>query len=108
MELEVKIRKKLGGFRMDMEFQAKAGTRKLSFASAEDLMKYLGLVPGAVTPFGVLNDVTKSVQVFIDSDYAHGKICVHPNSNDASVTLETDDLVALISDHGNMVSYFSF
>lgn len=45
-------------------FQAEHGTRRLSFASDHDLMKYLKLIPGAVTPFGLLNDETCTVQFF--------------------------------------------
>ena len=46
-----------GDKRVDLKkFQKKHGTRRLSFASADDLMAIMGLVPGAVTPLGVLND----------------------------------------------------
>ena len=47
-------------------FRKAQGTRNLSFASAEDLLERLALIPGAVTPLGVLNDETRSVQVFLD------------------------------------------
>ena len=50
-------------------FRKAQGTRNLSFASAEDLMERLGLIPGAVTPLGVLNDETRSVKVFLDQDF---------------------------------------
>ena len=46
-----------GDKRVDLKkFQKKHGTRRLSFASADDLMAIMGLIPGAVTPLGVLND----------------------------------------------------
>ena len=46
-----------GNKKIDLrEFQEMHGTRRLSFASDHDLMKYLKLIPGAVTPFGLLND----------------------------------------------------
>lgn len=38
------------------EFRKKYGLRNLSFASAEELMKIMGLTPGSVTPLGLLND----------------------------------------------------
>ena len=38
------------------QFQERIGSRRLSFASEEDLMRFLALKKGAVTPFGVLND----------------------------------------------------
>src|SRR5690606_23175029 len=43
--------------RVDLKALAeRLGVKNLSFASAERLMRYLGVIPGAVTPFGVLND----------------------------------------------------
>ena len=62
-------------------FRKAQGTRNLSFASAEDLLERLALIPGAVTPLGVLNDETRSVQVFLDQDFLQepGLVGVHPN-----------------------------
>ena len=42
-------------------FQEQFGTRKLSFASENDLMAILGVIKGAVTPFGLLNDAEKTI-----------------------------------------------
>ena len=90
------------------EFQSKAGTRRLSFASEQDLMHYLGLIPGAVTPFGILNDESRSVIVYIDKSFAGQEISVHPNDNTATVYLSADEMVTLIREHGNPVEYFDF
>lgn len=95
-----------GDKRVDLkEFQKKHGTRRLSFASADDLMAIMGLIPGAVTPLGVLNDEERRVEVYLDRDFlaAPGKIGLHPNDNTATVWLKTGDLIALISEHGNTV-----
>ena len=75
-------------------FRKAQGTRNLSFASAEDLLERLALIPGAVTPLGVLNDETRSVQVFLDQDFLQepGLVGVHPNENTATVWLKTEDL----------------
>lgn len=89
-------------------FQKKAGTRRLSFASEQDLMAFLGLIPGAVTPFGVLNDESRSVIVYMDDCFRGGEISVHPNDNTATVYLPSDALVKLIQEHGNPVEYFNF
>lgn len=85
------------------EFRQKHQTRPLSFASAEDLMSIMGLIPGAVTPLGVLNDAECRVQVFLDQAFADapGRIGVHPNDNTATVWLKTQDLIRIIQDHGN-------
>ena len=79
------------------------GSRPLSFASEDDLWKYLKLTKGAVTPLGVLNDETKSVIVVFDKDFIGNQITVHPNDNKASVWMQTNDLVGLIKEHGNPV-----
>ena len=90
-------------------FRKAQGTRNLSFASAEDLMERLGLIPGAVTPLGVLNDETRSVKVFLDRDFLQepGLVGVHPNDNTATVWLKTEDLVRIIREHGNEVVTFT-
>lgn len=88
------------------EFKETFHTRSLSFASENDLMKILGLVKGAVTPFGLLNDTEMKVQFFIDESFIEGKIGVHPNDNSATVFLETKDLIQFIKEHGNTVIQF--
>ena len=89
-------------------FRKAQGTRNLSFASAEDLLERLGLIPGAVTPLGVLNDETRSVQVFLDQDFLQepGLVGVHPNENTATVWLKAEDLIRIIREHGNEVVTF--
>ena len=90
-------------------FRKAQGTRNLSFASAEDLMERLGLIPGAVTPLGVLNDETRSVKAFLDRDFLQepGLVGVHPNDNTATVWLKTEDLIRIIREHGNEVVTFT-
>ena len=59
-----------GDKRVDLkEFRKEQGTRPLSFASAEDLEHFLHLIPGSVTPLGLLNNVEKNVKFFLDSDF---------------------------------------
>ena len=90
-------------------FRKAQGTRNLSFASAEDLMERLGLIPGAVTLLGVLNDETRSVKVFLDQDFLQepGLVGVHPNENTATVWLKAEDLIRIIREHGNEVVTFT-
>ena len=90
-------------------FRKAQGTRNLSFASAEDLMERLGLIPGGVTPLGVLNDETRSVKAFLDRDFLQepGLVGVHPNENTATVWLKTEDLIRIIREHGNEVVTFT-
>ena len=87
------------------EFKQRNHTRSLRFASEEDLMEILHLIPGSVTPLGILNDEERKVRVFLDADFtqAPGLIGVHPNDNTATVFLKTDDLVNIIKEHGNPI-----
>lgn len=87
------------------QFQEKITSRRLSFASEEDLMRFLALKKGAVTPFGVLNDIECAVQVYIDAYFENKTISVHPNENNATVYLAANDLVELLRAHGNKVEY---
>ncbi|AZS13833.1 prolyl-tRNA synthetase associated domain-containing protein [Paenibacillus lutimineralis] len=80
--------------------------RPLSFASEEDLQRYLNLNKGAVTPLGVLNDEARRVEVVIDQDILRfDQVGVHPNDNTATVWLRPQDLEAVIKSHGNTVCY---
>ena len=76
-------------------------TEPLSFASAEDLFASMGLLPGSVTPLGILNDTEHRVRFYLDSEFAGNKIGVHPNDNTATVWMQADDLMKLIQNHGN-------
>ena len=87
------------------EFRKQHGLRALSFTSEEELMNIMGLIPGAVTPFGILNDAEHRVHFYLDSDFEGSKIAVHPNENTATVWLEAEDLMKLVREHGNMAEY---
>lgn len=81
--------------------QERLGSKRLSFASAEDLTAKLGVWPGSVTPFAALNEDTHTVRVALDADFARtGWIGCHPCDNTVSVHLRTSDLLALLADAG--------
>lgn len=93
-----------GNKRVDLkEFRRKYGLRPLSFASADSLMEIMGLLPGSVTPLGLLNDTECRVHFYLDSEFAGNQIGVHPNDNTATVWMQAEDLVQLIQEHGNEV-----
>ncbi len=79
-------------------------SRPLSFASEDDLSKYMGLTKGAVTPFGILNDSERRIHVIFDADImGFPVIGVHPNENTSTVMIAPDDLRRIVEDHGNDV-----
>ena len=96
-----------GNKKVDLkEFRKNNNTRPLSFASENDLMTILNLIPGSVTPLGLLNDQELKVSFYLDKEFLTGKeiIGVHPNDNTATLWLKVEDLINLIKDHGNEVT----
>ena len=100
-----------GDKRVDLkEFRRNHETRNLSFASADDLMNIMGLIPGAVSPLGILNDAELKVHFYIDKDFMKDShlIGIHPNDNTATVWLKVVDLIDIIKEHGNAVEVTEF
>lgn len=95
-----------GDKRVDLKAFCKAhGLRPLSFASVEDLLSIMGLIPGAVSPFGILNDAERRVSFYLDKEFDGSMIGVHPNDNTATVWMQANDLMDLIQKHGNDASF---
>jgi len=85
-----------------LSMQLAAG--KLSFASERRLMDHLGLETGAVSPFGLINDQSKTVTVVIDRDLTREALVnFHPNVNTATVTLAYNDFNKFLSHCGNEI-----
>jgi len=88
----------------DLEKRLSQG--KLTFASDRRLKEYLGVEPGAVSPFGLINDKSHHVHVFIDerlSDYE--RLAFHPNVNNATLVISRDDLIRFITSLGNTYEF---
>ena len=67
------------------------GERRISFANADILREKLGLEPGSVSPFGLINDVKSEVKVYIDKEvYDADVVNFHPKTNTASQELSRD------------------
>ena len=74
---------------------------KLSFASEQRMEKYLGLRPGSVSPFGLINDVNKEVKLFIDKNLQQSPLLsFHPNDNTASLVVKNEDFMKFLQDWG--------
>jgi len=89
--------------RIDLKaLAARLGAGKVSFASPERLMRHLGVLPGSVTPFGLINDKAVEVRVVIDQGLlAHDPINVHPLTNDRTTALSPRDLLRFIEACGH-------
>ena len=75
---------------------------RLSFGSADRLMTYLGIIPGAVSPLAVINDTEQTVTVILDAAMmAVEQLNFHPLSNEMTVTIAATDLQRFIVDCGH-------
>ena len=64
--------------------------------------KYLGLKPGSVSPFGLVNDTEHHVYVFLDENLKQArKLSFHPNDNRASLAIKTEDFIRYMDQTGN-------
>ena len=97
-----KVYKKVDLFKLSK----KLGGERLSFASPERLKKYLELEPGAVSPFGIINDTKKEVIVVVDSEPLLNKqVSFHPNINTATLILAPQDFKKFLNWSQNKVKY---
>ena len=82
------------------------GDDRLSFGSPERLMSTLGLTPGSVSPFGLLNDTPHAVHVIVDEDLRRvERLIFHPNINTASLTISVADFERFLAARGNQVRW---
>ncbi len=74
------------------------GVSRLSFATPEHMSDKLNVMPGAVTPLGLMFNSNKDVRVVIDSDVLkHEYVLVHPCISTASIKVRVDDLMRFIN-----------
>jgi len=79
---------------------------KLSFASERRLTKYLNLMQGAVSPFGVINDTENHVVVLIEKGLKNAEIInFHPNVNTATLSLSFTDFEKFLRLSNNNFRY---
>lgn len=77
------------------------GLKGLGFASADDLQSILGLIPGSVTPLGIVNDLENKVTVILDQELVGERLLFHPNVNTKTVSIIYDDLLRFIEDQNH-------
>ena len=79
---------------------------KLTFGSEKRLMKYLGVKPGSVSPFGLINDEEHHVHLFLDQQLKNAdKISFHPNDNTASLVLSYKDFINYLKQMNNIFEF---
>ncbi len=75
------------------ELSSQINSARLSFAEADDMLKYLDIEPGAVSVMGLMNDKEKSVRLLVDEDVKAAEyIGCHPCVNTSSLKIKTSDI----------------
>ena len=88
----------------DLEKRLRQG--KLTFASDKRLMRYLGVEPGSVSPFGLINDTENHVHLFIDEHLGdYERLAFHPNVNTASLVISKTDFIRFLEFTGNSYEF---
>ena len=79
---------------------------KLSFASPERMERWLGLQPGSVSPFGLINDPENHVHLFLDESLREqSSLSFHPNDNRATVVIDRAEFEKYLTLVGNTYEY---
>lgn len=78
------------------------GSARLSFGSPERLWTYLGIYPGAVCPFAVVNDKNREVGLVLDAAMMRAEtVCYHPLDNAQTIALTPADLLKFFAHTGH-------
>ena len=68
------------------------GFGRLSFCNPDELMQYLNITPGSVTPLCIMFDTERKVKILYDQNFEGKKVIIHPLRNTASISISFEDL----------------
>lgn len=84
-------------------------SQRLSFGSAERLWEYLGVRPGSVCPFSIMNDKDQQVKILLDKSMMETDIVnYHPLFNTMTISLFPADLIKFIESTGHEAHIIDF
>ena len=84
----------------DLEHRLHQG--KLSFASPQRMERYLGLEPGSVSPFGLINDEENHTHLFLDKNLENAaSLSFHPNDSRGTVVISNEEFMRYLEAVGN-------
>ena len=85
------------------------GTRRLSFASAELMVECLGVTPGSVTAFALMNDTDQRVRFIVDAALMqHDPLNFHPLVNTATTAIPREDFRKFVALTGHEMTEVDF
>ena len=86
----------------------KTGLKNLSFAKPEYLLKFLGIKPGSVSPFGLLNDLDNNVEFYLEEVLENSTaINFHPLINTSTISLKTKDFISFMIENKKKINIYS-
>ena len=89
-------------------FSKSVSAGNLSFAREEYLIKYLGVKPGSVSPYALLNDIDNKVDFYLeDKVYNSKNINFHPLINTSTITIQTRDFLDFMIEKKKKINIFS-
>lgn len=78
------------------------GSGRVTFGKPELLYELTGLIPGSVTPFGIINDVEGRITVVVDAAMMESEILnFHPLENTATMSIRRDDFLSFLKSEGH-------
>ena len=88
--------------RLDMDdFKVQVGANRIRMASLDSLAEKMNLPAGTVSPFGLLNNEEKDIQVYFDKEIIdEERMTFHPNTNEKTIFISTQDLFKFLQDLG--------
>ena len=89
-------------------FSKSIDAKNLSFANEEYLKKYLGIKPGSVSPFALLNDIKNIVRFYLDEElYKSELINFHPLINTTTISIKTSLFIDFLLENNKKIHIFS-
>ena len=85
------------------------GTKRLSFGSPEDMLSLLGVTPGSVSAFALINDTGRKVRFIADiALFEADPVHFHPLTNTATTAVSRDDFKRFVESTGRVCDLFDF
>ena len=87
---------------LDMDlFKDLVSANRIRMASADSLFEKMQLPPGTVSPFGLLNNPERDIQVYFDKDIvSEDTMTFHPNTNEKTIFVATQDIFKFLTHLG--------
>ena len=90
------------------QFSKSIEAKNLSFANAEYLERFLGIKPGSVSPFALLNDQNNIVEFYLDEKLYNSEIInFHPLINTTTITIKTSEIIKFLLENNKKIHIFS-